>query len=146
MARPNTKADWRENLPLVHQWLPEAAQLKTQGIGHILDPKEIGNVFPDAPAYFDCLHAAHMAAKDLGLTWALVRAYDALRYSSNFIFERLQDAKVPDAKINQLEKRVVACLIYYLDDALTALRAELAVRQKGRVGNGPALLLDRAAF
>jgi hypothetical protein len=68
---------------LVHLWLPEAAQLNEQGIGHILDPKEIGNVFPDAPAYFDCLHAAHMAAKDLGLTWALVRAYDALRYGVN---------------------------------------------------------------
>lgn len=114
---------------MVHLWLPEAAQLNEQGIGHILDPKEIGNVFPDAPAYFDCLHAAHMAAKDLGLTWALVRASDALRYGSNFIFERLQDAKLPDAKITQLEMRVVSCLIYYLDDALTALRAELAGRQ-----------------
>lgn len=116
-------------MPLVHQWLPEAAQLKEQGIGHILDPDEIGNVFPDAPAYFDCLHAAHMAAKGMGLTWALVRAYDALRYGSDFIFARLQDAKLPDAKIKQLEKRVVACLIYYLDDALTALQAELAVRK-----------------
>jgi hypothetical protein len=129
MARPKKKPDWRDNLPLVHQWLPEAAQLKEQGVGHMLDPNEIGNVFPDAPAYFDCLHAAHMAAKDLGLTWALVRAYDALRYGSDFIFERLQDAKLPGAKIKQLEKRVVACLIYYLDDALTALGAELAVRK-----------------
>ena len=129
MARSKKKPDWRRNLPLVHQWLPEAAQLKAQGVGHMLDPNEIGNFFPDAPAYFDCLHAAHMAAKDLGLTWALVRAYDALRYGSDFIFARLQDAKLPGAKIEQLETRVVSCLIYYLDDALTALRAELTVRQ-----------------
>jgi hypothetical protein len=129
MARPKKRPDWRDNLPLVHQWLPEAAQLKEQGIGHILDPDEIGDVFPGAPAYLECLHATHLAAKDLGLTWALVRAYDALRYGSNFIFQRLQDAKLPDAKTKQLEKRVVACLTYYLDDALTALRAELTVRQ-----------------
>ncbi len=129
MARPKKKPDWRRNLPLVHQWLPEAAQLKEHGVGHIFDADEIGKVFPDAPAYFDCLHAAHMAAKDLGLTWALVRAYDALRCGSDFIFERLQEAKLPDAKIKQLEKRVVSCLIYYLDDALTALQAELAVRK-----------------
>ena len=129
MARTKKKPDWRRNLPLVHQWLPEAAQLKEQGVGHMLDPNESGNVFPNAPAYFDCLHAVHMAAKDLGLTWALVRAYDALRYGSDFIFERLQDAKLPDAKIKQLEKRVVACLIYYLDDALAALGADLAVRK-----------------